>query len=115
MESGLPEGWTKEWSSKYNQHYYFHAETGESKWTKPETNTTSSSDDAELAHKRKTAENSEEKTEKRAKNEVSEEKVGVARGRVAILVPYRDLHPEQQREAHLQRFYPFMTRYCIVV
>jgi len=30
---------------------------------------------------------------------------------VAIIVPYRDLHKEQQRAAHLQKFVPHMTKF----
>jgi hypothetical protein len=31
--------------------------------------------------------------------------------RVAVLVPFRDLHAQQQRAEHLQRFVPFMTQF----
>jgi hypothetical protein len=31
----LPFGWTKEWSSKQQQHYYFNANSGESRWEPP--------------------------------------------------------------------------------
>jgi hypothetical protein len=30
---------------------------------------------------------------------------------VAVLVPFRDLHAQQQRAEHLQRFVPFMTQF----
>lgn len=36
---------------------------------------------------------------------------GDARTRVAVLVPFRDLHAQQQRAEHLRRFVPFMTQF----
>lgn len=111
MEEKLPEGWTLQWSSRYNAPYYFHASSGESRWGKP----AEQAENVPGSGKRGgSAEGSEEQAGKRVRKVQEEGKegqeVGERGGRVAVVVPYRDLHPEQQREAQLQRFYPFMTR-----
>jgi hypothetical protein len=41
-------------------------------------------------------------------------KATLAGPKVAIIVPFRDLHVEQKRSEHLRAFVPAMTRYfCI--
>lgn len=50
--------------------------------------------------------------EAEAQASAKEDGVGGATGGTAIIVPYRDLHSEQQRGQHLQRFLEEMPR-CV--
>ena len=118
MEESLPEGWTKQMSSKHNQHYYYHAATGESRWERPTAIEASSESTATT--KRKATSESEKNDEevksggdaKRQREQPTESSVSTTH-KVAIIVPFRDLHVEQNREAQLQQFFPYMTRYAL--
>lgn len=126
----LPPGWTKVYSNSQRRYYWHHAETSTSQWTPPSAN---EARDPLLAKKR-----AEEKTRKereemererrkrggaevdgggdsgggRAKKTKSDNSTGPLVGsKVVIIVPYRDLHVEQNRAAHLAQFHPHMVEF----
>jgi hypothetical protein len=110
MSDKLPEGWTKEFSRSQNRDYYFHNATKTSLWSleevqrflmnqNPNTNVLPVNDDKKEVT---VTETTQGHTEKRQK---------VMGNRVAIVVPFRDLDPKQERQAQLQRFVPYMSAY----
>mmetsp|Transcript_4046 Transcript_4046/g.7659 ORF Transcript_4046/g.7659 Transcript_4046/m.7659 type:complete len:348 (+) Transcript_4046:230-1273(+) len=111
----LPPGWTKAWSNSQRKYYWHHASTKTSQWHPP----TATEAANPLVAKRRT----EEKTEaEHGSQAVKKARTGPASTidasdsaldtiSVAIIVPYRDLHPAQNRAAHLERFHPHMVRF----
>jgi len=118
----LPKGWVKTYSNSQQRYYYSHKDTKHTQWHFP---TASEADDPWMAKRR--AEENEEKERKRAVDvpAVAATTVPAKRQRVqpsnvdtllaladttnvAIIVPYRDLHVEQARAAHLKKFIPHM-------
>ena len=84
--------WVKQFSKKHQVVYWFNTETGASQWTAPP--------DWEDVAITPPSTASESKKRKRDDNKM----------KVAIIVPFRDLHPEQSRSKHLAQFIPHMTR-----
>lgn len=114
----LPPGWTRAYSKSNKKYYYAHAATGVTQWHFP---TAREVQDPQLAQKRaaeakEREQQRKQQSSKRAKynNAASEddddEDDWDARS-VAIIVPFRDLHPEQNRSAHLQQFIPHMLQF----
>lgn len=95
----LPSGWERCYSKSQNKHYYFHKKSKTTQWHFP---TASEAKNPEIA-KRRVEENIAKET-KKPRVEASLMAVSVA-----IIVPFRDLHPEQNRSAHLKQFVPHMT------
>ena len=87
--------WVKQFSKKHSVDYWFNTETGQSQWTPPPEWEESSSAIAPAAI--------ESKKRKRNEDVVT----------VAIIVPFRDLHPEQSRSKHLAQFIPHITTYYL--
>lgn len=125
----LPPGWTRQYSKSNAKYFYHHKMTNVTQWHFP---TASEARDPNVAKRR--AEEAQEREKKRAA-EVSSYSTETSvdsskRPRtalasngdnitleladktcVAIIVPYRDLHPAQHRAAHLQKFIPHMISF----
>jgi hypothetical protein len=117
----LPPGWTREFSNSQKKHFYHHKETKHVQWHFP---TASEAKDPAKAARR--AAEAKEREKKRAAG-AQATSTGAAAKRskpsdedfleladansVAIIVPYRDLHAEQKRAAHLRQFVPHMIQF----
>ncbi|KAL3773416.1 hypothetical protein ACHAWO_004861 [Cyclotella atomus] len=94
----LPPGWSKGHSRTLNDRpYYYHKESVHTQWHFP---TPMEAKDP-VGTKKRMAEEQQQKREQRQKNLPS----------VAIIVPYRDLHPLQNRAKHLSKFVPHMKSF----
>lgn len=85
----LPEGWSRVKSRSQNRYYYIHNESQKTQWDFP-------SDADSPPAKRLRVEHTSFSKDKPS---------------IAIIVPFRDLHPEQQRSAHLAKFVPHMRKF----
>jgi WW domain len=122
--------WTKQYSKKNQREYYFNTETGESRWEPPqdwvqegpgqqptEENGVSErrkrSEELTGEHEGHNAKIEEYEETKAAEVPVGGTEVQEAKRRrtdsVCIIVPFRDLHPEQHRSEQLHRFYPALS------
>ena len=89
-----------------HSHYYFNQYTGECRWSDPSAEAETSLAVAETALSRKTA--------REASRPPAPTSLRMPAGvgpRVAIIVPFRDLHEIQQRTAHRRKFVPHMLRF----
>ena len=116
-DAPLPPGWTKAWSNSQKKHYWHHVSTKTSQWHPP----TATEAANPLVAKRR----AEEKTEAEhgtahppAKKKARPSSLFSTSASsaldaisVAIIVPYRDLHPGQNRAAHLAQFHPHMVKF----
>lgn len=107
-----PPPWKKEFSKKQNRVYFFNPETNQSVWALEDigkvaelTSTTTSSNAAIPTSTAATTSDAELPPPKRQRTQDPE---GL---RVAIIVPFRDLHVEQKRSAHLREFAPYMDEF----
>ena len=89
--------WQKVWSKSHQREYWFNSNTNEKSWDEPE--------EIKKDSRKRRAENS---TSLPVSSDASSSSVGAkrqaSRPEVAIIVPYRDLHVEQKRKQHLDRF-----------
>ena len=92
MASGIEEvnGWKKVFSISKQADYWFNELTGESSWDKP--------------HTQKRLKCDEEQREPK-------HKILKPINQVAIIVPFRDLHAEQQRSQHRSQFIPALNSF----
>lgn len=130
-ELPLPPGWTKAYSKSQKRYFWNHLETKTSQWHPP---TKEEAEDPIMAKKKAEQkaklEREQIEREKKAKrkhgsssssSKSSNKKKKIvlsdddASGfslaettSVAIIVPFRDLHPEQNRSEHLKKFVPHM-------
>lgn len=95
----LPKGWVRHMSRSQNRYYFIHTATQKTQWTFP---TPDQADDDDSAAP---------PAVKRARLDQPAPNFTKSKPSVAIIVPFRDLHPEQQRSAHLARFVPHMTKF----
>mmetsp|Transcript_17497 Transcript_17497/g.36907 ORF Transcript_17497/g.36907 Transcript_17497/m.36907 type:complete len:338 (+) Transcript_17497:226-1239(+) len=93
----IPDGWSRGVSRTLSRPYYFHRASRHTQWHFP---TPSEARDPS-GTKRRMSQEQQQKLEKKRKKLNS----------VAIIVPYRDLHPSQNRAKHLQQFIPHMKRF----
>lgn len=107
--------WQVHHSKKYNASYWFNSATGETSWSKPSGLLVSATKDTKVP----SATKSSDEDEPRAKRfrslgaeDVAQQAPRPAGAKVAIIVPFRDLHVEQKRSEHLKRFVPEMSR-CV--
>ena len=124
----LPNGWAKTFSKRYKRYYYSHIETKTSQWHPPTVSEVQDPNKAkELADQnyRKFQENSKKTIltsshKKRPSNDSSQHvstnehkrmKVSKDARSVAIIVPFRDIHKEQNRSKHLSQFLPHMQQF----
>ncbi len=99
------EGWVCCWSRTYKQSYFFNTLTQESCWS-GEREGSEGGEGVEV--QQCGGSRPLQSPLKRARTEICGEP---ARVKVAIIVPFRDLHEEQQREKHLGRFVPYMSKF----
>ncbi len=86
------------WSRTYKESYFFNTLTQESCWSGEREGSEVEGNGRPL----------QQPPLKRARTEICGEQAKV---KVAIIVPFRDLHEEQQREKHLGRFVPYMSKF----
>lgn len=122
----LPPGWSRGFSNSQKKHFYFHKETKTTQWHFP---TASEARDPTVA-KRRVEEakkrEAEKMTQAKAPPAASADNANSSSKRprvdndfleladstsVAIIVPFRDIHAEQKREAHLKLFVPHMIQF----
>jgi N-terminal region of glycosyl transferase group 7/WW domain/N-terminal domain of galactosyltransferase len=125
----LPPGWSRGFSNSQKKHFYFHKETDTTQWHFP---TASEARDPTVA-KRRAAEAKKREALKApapagssSSNKRPRMEVGASvavpddtedfleralRTSVAIIVPFRDIHAEQKRAAHLKAFVPHMIQF----
>jgi hypothetical protein len=92
-------GWQKCFSKRYGTEYWFNTLNGKKSWEDPSV--TSAGKEAEAV--------GGQKESKRLRAPMATN--GAPRTKVAIVVPFRDLHAEQKRGNQLRQFFPFMTEY----
>ena len=135
-DAPLPPGWSRIYSNSQKRNYFFHAETKHTQWHFP-----TASEAADPTKAKKRAEMNKEKEKKRtnesdansaAKRPRTAETTASAAAAtvaatptstvddflglvdatsVAIIVPFRDLHPAQNRSKHLKAFVPHMVKF----
>lgn len=124
----LPPGWFRGYSSSQQRHFYSHKDTKHTQWHFP---TATEAKDPQKAKERAemnkqreqnkrsfgSAERSSVKRPKKApvtsaSSTSADDLLDLADSTsVAIIVPYRDLHVEQKRAAHLSEFVPHMHKF----
>ena len=107
VEIVLPEGWKKCFSTKYNAPYYFNSSNGTTSWTIPTTPSVTTQPLETLSGSKRTIEGIEATVCKKLKDDDT----NTVKVKVAIVVPFRDLHKEQNRQRHLQQFIPEIVKY----
>jgi N-terminal region of glycosyl transferase group 7/WW domain/N-terminal domain of galactosyltransferase len=129
----LPPGWTRQFSKSQGKNFYFHKETKHTQWHFPTASEAKDplkakrrADEAKENEKKRgskdqppTSENDSSKrprvattsssaSQKRSSDDFLELADSTS---VAIIVPYRDLHAEQKRSEHMNRFVPHMMSF----
>lgn len=111
----LPEGWVKTLSNKHNQYYYSHTKTQVNQWHRPtfsEVRDPSKAKRKALINLAKFKDRLKKRPrENEANNDNKKSKINNDGQSVAIIVPYRDLHVEQNRARHLRKFLPHMQQF----
>jgi N-terminal region of glycosyl transferase group 7/WW domain len=126
----LPPGWTRQYSKSQGKNFYFHKETKHTQWHFP---TASEAKDPLKAKRR--ADEAKEREKKRqpdprpsssvseadankrqrvasSGSQKNDDFLGLADSTsVAVIVPFRDLHVEQKRSEHLNKFVPHMMEF----
>lgn len=124
---GLPEGWSKQFSKSKQRSYYFNARTGETSWEKPLAMVHSFDESDAPAAKRSRPEAYSELSANTYVNSnpnmmnrppatnksLSMKAPAPEKIKVAIIVPFRDLHETQKRQQHLDEFIPRMTAFML--
>ena len=122
----LPKGWMRTFSNSQKRYYYSHSETKHNQWHFP---TASEANDPWMAKKRaeknygkqsSSASNQQRPAKKQRLDTSSTAAMSASvdallevadTTSVAIIVPFRDLHVEQKRSEHLNKFVPHMIRF----
>jgi hypothetical protein len=130
----LPKGWNKGFSKSQNRPFYFHAATKVNQWHFPTAS--EAKDPAKAKQRVEMNKEREEQKQKRKLEETNDKSSSNSSSTpnninkrpntlipdkpddsfleladttcVAIIVPFRDIHVEQQRRSHLQQFIPHM-------
>ena len=113
--------WIQVYSSKKNAYYWFNTKDGRSQWTQPTDSViVPESGMSKLPRDRPSSGDHDNddngKLAKRQKiNHDDRHDASIVRKcpTIGIVVPFRDIHAEQKRAAHLSTFVPAMTRYDI--
>jgi hypothetical protein len=111
--------WKKVFSNSKQRYYWFNQATGKTQWEEPAGH----KDEATTTITNANASTSNEKVvdhcDKKRKRDDAQPAMtyhstnaAVRLPKVAIIVPFRDLHPVQKRAEHLARFIPEMARYA---
>lgn len=96
--------WEKHFSKTYQKYYWFNAVDGTRVWERPDVE-----EEEELNIKKRPRDEGTEDIMTSTQTNPIKVKI-----RIAIIVPYRDVHVEQNRARHLARFIPEMTTYVII-
>jgi hypothetical protein len=120
-EDPLPPGWSRGFSKTQKKYYYYHKATDTTQWHFP---TVSEAKDPQLAKKRaeQAALREQQQQQKRIKTTHTGNSTGMGPNKqdfldladstsVAIIVPFRDIHVEQNRSQHLKLFVPHMIQF----
>jgi WW domain/N-terminal region of glycosyl transferase group 7 len=99
MAEQVPAGWLTAHSNTYGQIYYFNTFTGKGQWNRPPLKRPREDGTAQVLPQ-----------QQRPKLEAAQQSAQLVL-RVAIIVPFRDEHKEQNRSAHLAQFAPKMTEF----
>eukprot|EP00565_Helicotheca_tamesis_P005593 CAMPEP_0185742010 /NCGR_PEP_ID=MMETSP1171-20130828/39257_1 /TAXON_ID=374046 /ORGANISM="Helicotheca tamensis, Strain CCMP826" /LENGTH=377 /DNA_ID=CAMNT_0028414007 /DNA_START=25 /DNA_END=1155 /DNA_ORIENTATION=- len=132
-EEPLPPGWSKGFSRSQQKPYYFHAATKHNQWHFPTASEaadpagakrrmqeqhSSSSSSSSTAKRRPDAAGGDTKRQRLSTKPSSSSSSSTAQQltltdstSVAIIVPYRDIHPAQNRASHLHQFLPHMHKF----
>ena len=106
-------GWQICFSKTHQKEYFFNTITGERSWERPELQSTDKGSyqdsDAIASHKRPSFDENQVVPTKRTYR--SSEADTCLNIKVAVIVPYRDMHVEQRRKEHLDRFVPYITEF----
>lgn len=108
--------WEKVYSKTKKRYYWFNRQTRRSQWTQPSSWSVTEARD-ELDDSNSTGESSCKRQRKDDAESMTAQKdtAKISRSgnfpKVAIIVPYRDLHVEQKRASHLARFVPEMIKF----
>ena len=117
----LPEGWIECNSSRSGKKYWYHEATKKSVWERPTKNNLTLSGSSSSGPKRSRVDekaNTNTKTYstlheghllKKIKDDNCNNCSSIVK--VAIIVPFRDLHIEQKRSSHLSQFVPYMMKF----
>ena len=97
----LPKGWVKSFSKTHSRDYWFNTKDGTRSWTPPQ------SEEGEPPQKRRAT--AEEKESTSTTSSLASSSISVPK--VAVIVPFRDLHEAQKRQEHLDRFVPEMSSF----
>jgi len=100
----LPAGWKKAFSKSQQRVYFVNEELNKSVWTLEEIGLVADGS----GKKRKRQEGEGEITDVR---KVKAKESGTQKINLAIIVPFRDLHAEQRRKEHLDRFVTHMEEF----
>lgn len=106
-----PGDWQKHISKKHNVPYWFNVATNETTWTKPSCllEATAAANIGVAGCEQGAID--DEPAAKRSRTIVSDNVATITGPKVAIIVPFRDIHVEQKRSEHLSRFVPEMSRF----
>jgi hypothetical protein len=128
-EDPLPPGWSRGFSKTQKKYYYYHKATDTTQWHFP---TVSEAKDPKLAKKR--AEQAALREQQQQQQQQQQKRLKTTHGSisssssshihathefldladstsVAIIVPFRDIHVEQNRAQHLKLFIPHMIQF----
>ncbi|GBG30380.1 Beta-1,4-galactosyltransferase 4 [Hondaea fermentalgiana] len=108
----LPQGWEQCMSKSQNRIYYFQKATGKSVWTRKEVFDAerTSESDRKKRDRDASSDHVNDSDLKRSKRQGGAEDRDDRR-RVAIIVPFRDLHQAQKRKEQLDKFVPHMHQF----
>lgn len=103
--------WKKVFSESKQRHYWFNQATGKTQWDEPAVH---KRDQTEIATSNRAVSNINHNDKKRKRDEVqrSADDVKSSLPKIAVIVPFRDLHSEQKRGQQLKRFVPEMERWA---
>ena len=104
--------WQEHFSKTHQQPYWFNAKTGVRSWERPKEVSSSvlAKDDRKTDDGKGIADGNVAKKQRR-EGEYNTKAPEPLTTKVAIIVPYRDLHQEQGRRKQLDKFIPDMTKF----
>jgi len=115
--------WSKRFSESKKKYYWFNRKTGASQWHKPVLLNQEYDDGlkisgklpVELDIKNKDESVQDETAVKNSKKRQRDDSTSRLTSVVGIIVPFRDMHPEQKRSHHLVTFLDNMKQYVNVI
>ena len=101
----LPLGWSKHFSNTHKQWYYYHTSDGTRQWTKP-IEPVEPIEPVDNNNKKRNYDNIKDNNDNNNNDNINKKDRKDNKPYVAIIVPFRDIHKEQKRSQHLERFIP---------